>query len=449
MGGGAYAWIGAYFEHLELDGIVNVRVERPAAASGHAALMIAWASGARRPDGTRFTGIAPDTSVRAYLTPKAGVDVVSIPLAIARAVFDGADVIVCAAYVEGTTSPMLDDALEIATSLGREGRGTVVVLPTGRETSSPGGSVHASLSLALGDPSSDPRIHCVAPGGREGGWFLWRAPRGQVRPFSNRGPAVRWMAPGDDVAYPFSSRERLFHAESSGASAIAAGVVALVLGCNPALNVREVHALVLRTLDAPEPNTPSDGALADPADVLPAGRDRDGHDAKCGYGRLNASRACASARDPFALELVAMGEDEVAFKWCVGMERPYSASLALWAVRRLIARPDLGHAARVILRHARLVAAEPSRARAHAPGALARQLALLVRELGRTKTVPPAVREELDRALDGLTQACKAGSVGEILEVAALNAFKQAWTTHAPAPTEPAPEAFSGSLFRA
>jgi hypothetical protein len=412
--------------------------------------MIAWAAGARRPDGTRFVGIAPDASVRAYLTPKAGVDVVSVPLAIARAVFDGADVVVCATYVEGTTSPMLDDALEVATCLGRGGRGTVVILPTGRETSSPEGSVHASLSLALGDPASDPRVHCVAPGGREGGWFLWRAPGGQVRPFSNRGPAVRWLAPGDDVAYPFSSRERLFHAESSGASAIAAGVVALVLGCNPTLTLRELHGLLLRTIDAPEQNSLGDAALADPADVLPVGRDRDGHDAKCGYGRLNASRACAGAVDPFALELVAIGEDEVALNWCVGAQRPYSASLARWAVRRLIARPDLGHAARVILRHARLVAAEPSRGDAHAPGALARQLALLVREVGRTKTVPPTVRQELDRALDGLTRACsEPGSLGGMLEVTALNAFKQAWSVTPPAPTERAREAFSASLIRA
>src|SRR5580704_13462935 len=191
--------------------------------------MVGWAVGAVPRDAARFAGAAPDASVRLYCVPKPWIDVVSLPLAIARAVLDGADVVVCATYVEGTSSPLLDDALDVATRLGRGGRGAVVVLPTGRETSSGAKSVHASLSLGLGDPASDPRVHCIAPGGKHGGWFLWRTPKGKLRPFSNRGPAVRWLAPGDDVAYPLSSRDHLFHAESSGASAIAAGVVLLVL----------------------------------------------------------------------------------------------------------------------------------------------------------------------------------------------------------------------------
>jgi len=310
--------------------------------------------------------------------------------------------------------------------------------------------VHASLSLALGDPASDPRVHCVAPGGRHGGWFLWRARGGKVRPFANRGPAVRWLAPGDDVAYPFSSRDRLFHAESSGASAIAAGVVALVLGCNPRLRSRELHALLARTADAPEPSNVVDAALADPTDVLPAGRDRDGHDAKCGYGRLNATRACAGARDPFALELSAMGEEEVASEWCVRAERPYSDRLARWGVRALLTHPELEHSVRVILRHARLVAAEPSRARAHAPGALARHLALLVRELAESRAVPHALAKELDKALDVLTRASRgAGPFAEGLDLAAVELFKRAWKVRPAVFSEPIDTAFSGSSFPA
>ncbi len=397
----------ADIERLELEQAVPVGVERAPATTGHGALMVGWAVGAVPPDGARFVGVAPDASVRLYCVPKPGVDVMSLPLAIARAVFDGADVVVCATYVEGTTSPLLDDALDVATHLGRQGRGTVVVLPTGRETSSGAKSAHASLSLGLGDPASDPRVHCIAPGGRQGGWFLWRTPKGKLRPFSNRGPAVRWLAPGDDVAYPFSARDRLFHAESSGASAIAAGVVLLLLGCNRTLRLRDVHALLARTADPPDREDGLEPVLADPVDVLPHGRDADGHNAKSGYGRLNATRACACARDPIALELTAMGESELGVAWSAG-PRPYSARLGRWATRALLSRPDLEHSVRSLLRHARLVAAEPAQSGGHAPGALVRLLGLLARELTRAK--PPArVLEELGRASEALQRASEVG----------------------------------------
>jgi hypothetical protein len=391
-------------ELLELDQVILVGVERAPVTTGHAALMVGWAVGAVPRDCARFAGVAPDASVRLYCVPKPGIDVVSLPLAIARAVFDGADVIVCATYLEGTSSPMLDDALDVATHLGRRGRGAVVVLPTGRETSSGAKSVHASLSLGLGDPASDPRVHCVAPGGRQGGWFLWRTPKGKLRPFANRGPAVRWLAPGDDLAYPFSSQDRLFHAESSGASAVAAGVILLVLACNPTLRFRDVHTVLARTADVPGREDALEALLADPVDVLPLGRDADGHNAKSGYGRLNASRACACARDPFALELTAMGEQELGAAWCTQSQRPYSKRLGRWATRALLSRPDLEHSVRSLLRHARLVAAEPSRSSDHVPGALARLLGVVLRELIRARP-PRRVHEELKRASNAVRQA--------------------------------------------
>jgi hypothetical protein len=380
----------------EVESVVLVGLDRAPATSGHAARMVAWAVGAVQETGERFVGVAPDASARVYCIPKAGVDVISLPLAIARAVFDGADVVVCATYLGGeSTSPMLDDALDVATHLGRRGRGTVVALPTGREASSPGDSVHASLSLGLNEPASDPRVHCVAPGGREGGWFLWRSPGGTLRPFSNRGPAVRWLAPGDDVSYPFASKQHLFHAESSGASAIAAGVLLLVLGSNPSLRLPELHAVLARTVDAPEPEPLADSPVADPADLLPHGRDRDGHNARTGYGRLNAAAACAIASDPLALAIAAIGEARAAVGWCKHEGRPYSKRCARWVVRVLLARPDLEHGVRALARHLRLLAAKPSRASGHAPEALVRQLGTFARELSRLRP-PRSVRSELE-----------------------------------------------------
>jgi hypothetical protein len=398
----------ADLDQVDLDERVPIGLSRVPTVSGHAGLMVGWATSARRPDGERFIGIAPDASVRVYLIPKPDTDIVSLPLAIVRAVFDGADVIVCATYVEGATSPLLDDALDVATHLGRNGRGAVIVLPTGRETSSSGASVHASLSLEFGDPASDPRVHCVAPGSTLGGWFLWQTPRGKLRPFANRGPAVRWLAPGDDLAYPFSARDRLFHAESSGASAIAAGVMLLVLARNPELELHELHALLERSVDEPPEPIAESTALADPADVLPRGPDRDGHNAKCGYGRLNARRACAIAADPFAFGLVAIGEEERAIRWAALPARPYSDPLARWAIGALLARADLEHALRAVLRHLRLIAGGRPRPKGHAPGALLRQLSLIVRELGRMPA-PSHARLELEQIGEKLRLSSGAG----------------------------------------
>jgi hypothetical protein len=413
----------ADFEQLDLDAVVDVRTGHVARASGHGALLIGWAVGAKTYGGNRFLGVAPDASVRAYLIPRPGDDVISLPLAIARAAVDGADVILCATYVEGTNSPMLDDALEFASHRGRGGRGCAVVFPTGRETSSPEGSMHASLSLSFGDPASDPRVFCIAPGGRDGGWFLWRARKGKLRPFANRGPAARWLAPGDDLVHPFLGSERAFHAESSGASAVAAGVLLLVLSRNGSLGSTELADVVTRCTRAPMPTPPEARAvLADPADVSPSGRDRDGHDAKHGYGRLDASSSCVAAEDPIALELMSMGADEAALRWCErrrtchALRAAYSPAFARWAARFLLGDATAEHALRSILRHMRLLAADPQRARGHAPGAIARHLVVLLRAASRSRMQrPPAVRQEL-AALDGKLRAATREGVGAPLE---------------------------------
>jgi hypothetical protein len=391
-------------DELALDAEVPVEIDRVPRHQLHGALVVAWASGSRR-----FAGVAPGASARLYVIPKPGVDVVALPLALARAALDGADVIVCATYVEGAASPMLDDALELATRLGRRGRGAAVVLPTGRETSSAAGSVHGSFSLGLGEPASDPRVFCVGPGARGGGWFLWRDRRGRLHPFANRGPAVRWLAPGDDVAYPFTpegSPPRLFHAESSGAAAVAAGVLLLVLGENPSLRRSELGAVVDATLSpvAPEVAATPD-PLADAADALPPGRDRDGHNAKHGLGLLHAGRACLFAADPICAALVGMGEDGAARAWAdLRRNDPeardaYSRDLGRWAVRVVLRDPEVLHALRAILRHLRLVAGDEARGTAHGEGALVRSIGLWLRRLATARPATTASVRAEARAL--------------------------------------------------
>jgi hypothetical protein len=257
---------------------------------------------------------------------------------------------------------------------------------------------------------------------------LWESLRDKkVRPFANRGPAVRWLAPGDDLAHPFLSRDRLVHAESSGASAVAAGVMLLLLANNPDLELHELHAILERTVDAPEPQPALEAALADPADVLPPGFDRDGHNAKVGYGRLNATRACAVAADPVALSLAALGEDDLAVAWLLSSLRPYSERFARWAVRVTLSRRDMEHSLRALLRHVRLMSVDPRRAMAHASGVLARQMSLVTRELTRIQS-PAAIREEL-RSLSEQLRSTATPGCGQDLDGAVRSAFRSLLST--------------------
>jgi len=425
---------------LELDAEVCIGQASAPKGSSHGAMMVAWSVGTRgRPsdDVAPFRGVAPDASPRLYLIPKPAGDVLSLPLAIVRAVDDGADVVVCATYVETTTSPLLDDALEVAVRLGREGRGALVVFPTGREVSSPNGSVHASLTLELGDPASDPRVLCVAPSSRNGGWFLWTDKNGLARPFANRGPSVRVAAPGDDMAYPFAKRPRLGHAESSGASAIAAGVALLVLATNPDLRVDDLVSVLTRSARRPEPEV-SDAPFADVADVLPLAGDADGHDAKCGYGRVSALAACLSVADPVASTLASLGEELAAERYLELRAEPgpvrsaYSPTWARWAARALRRDELAAQAAATLARHLRLIAGSEGRLRAHASGAMIRALVFVLDRLADAGP-PPAVRDELEalrrRCLDtgrGLDQRTN-------LENAWFQTASEVWGSHTPA----------------
>ncbi|HEX4336037.1 MAG TPA: S8 family serine peptidase [Polyangiaceae bacterium] len=414
---------------LALDGEVFVGTDSPSRAALHGSLMVGWAVGVRGHAERaipQFTGIAPDASPRLYLIPKPGRDVVSLPCAIVRAVDDGADVVVCATYVEGTTSPLLDDALAFASSLGRDHRGTAVVLPTGREISSPRGSMHASLSLSPGDPASDPRVLCVAPSSRGGGWFLWPDKRGRLRPFANRGPAVRLAAPGDDMSYPFAKRDRLGHAESSGASAVAAGVALLVLGTNPELRVSELYELLEQTTVRGDGAPP--GPVADPEDLLPSGRDPDGHDAKTGYGRVSAARACLVAADPIARALLELGEEAAARRHLSDVRDGattlgvgYSRALALWAARTVRRDASLTHELRALVRHVRLVSRAPERRPAHPVRSLTRRLALFVGSL-LLHDAPPGVVLELSKLRRLAIEASRNPAVAEPFEDACFDA---------------------------
>jgi hypothetical protein len=390
---------GRDLDRIELDAEVLVGVTEVPRAGAHAALLLGWAVGAGSSEGNAFRGVAPDASPRLYCIPKAVDEIVSLPLAIVRAVEDGADVIVCATAVEGQSSPLLDDALTFATTLGRMGRGTIVVMPTGREMSSPAESVHSSLSLGLAEPASDPRVFCIGPSARDGGWFLWRDRRGKIRPFANRGPAVRWLAPGDDLAYPFADNDQPAHAESSGASAVAAGVILLVLARNPGLQLTELDQLLQETVVSIDPGLHStDSELGDRADLFPLGCDADGHNAKHGYGRLNASVACLAASDPVCAALIRVGARQAAERYDRARSdrtvQFYSDALARWAARVHLRDAVLRQTLCSLARAARLGSRYPDSIAKQPPGHWIRQIALAVRLLLRASP-PPEIAGEL------------------------------------------------------
>jgi hypothetical protein len=406
-------------DQLDLDAEIPIHLTNIPRTHLHGSTMVALAVGARRfaDRDARFVGVAPHASPRLYGIPKPGNEVISLPVAIIRAVSDGADVVVCATYIEGSTSPMLDDALLFAQRLGRRGRGAAIVFPVGRETSSAAGSVHASLSLSFRDPASDPRAFCIGPSGREGGWFFWQDRNGALRPFANRGPACRWLAPGDDLALPFLFEDRLTHAESSGASAIAAGAMLLVLAANPRLRIAELDDLLTKTTVPVSPAAVPEGRLADARDAQPGTRDRDGHNAKHGYGRIHAGRACVSASDPVALSLVAIGDDAAATAYVdlrsshKDLRRAYSKRFAWWAVRALLANRTALHAASALCRHARLTAGDLGRVEAHGAGAFTRQLTILLGILGDRRAGPrPSARvaSEIQRLMEQLEKVSHA-----------------------------------------
>ena len=403
-------------EWLGLDAEILIGVEAPSRRSHHAGLLIGWAVGVGgKPSNggpRRFDGVAPGASPRLYCIPLPG-DVFSLPVAIARGVDDGADVVLCATPIDDQSSPLLDDALEFAARVGRGGLGACVVFPTGREVASAPGSMHASLTLSLGHPASDPRAFCIGPSSRDGGWFLWRDQKKRLRPFANRGPAVRCLAPGDDMANPFGDEGHIAHAESSGASAIAAGVVLLLIALCPEIGSDELQTVLVRTCTSVLPDVPESEQVADPFDFFPISRDPDGHNAKAGYGRLNAARACMSVRDPIAAALVAIGEDGAARSYLALRETDprlrdaYSQPFGRLAARIFQEDASFAHSLSVLTRHARLVARRPADQRTHHVGAWVKQLAILLRQLERSPQVACGdrrVRDELTELAPALAE---------------------------------------------
>ena len=124
-------------------------------------------------------------------------------------------------------------------------------------------------------------------------------------------------------------------------------------------------------------------------------------------------RACLAAKDPVAWALVRIGEDHAAARYAAmrrdeaDLRGAYSEALGHHIVRALVGDPRAAHAARALVRHARLLAADRRRLASSPRGALAKQLVIFLRGLLEESAMepPPAeVREEIE-SLDVLRDA--------------------------------------------
>jgi hypothetical protein len=209
------------------------------------------------------------------------------------------------------------------------------------------------------------------------------------------------------MANPFTQDDRPGHAESSGASAIVAGVLALAIANNPEIELAELYALIEETSSPVDPaRQVADAGLADRNDLLPLATDPDGHNAKHGYGRIDATAACLAAADPVAQGLVRIGELDAALRYLDlvndrGFAGVYSTRLARWAARAALRDAGVSHALAATVRGLRLLCCRSDRARNQPPGHLLRHFALVVRMMleAQPNLLVGTELAELDRRL--------------------------------------------------
>lgn len=180
-----------------------------------------------------------------------------------------ADVLSCSWI--GGFGPDVSLALRDAGRLGRGGRGAAVFCAAGNGDGAP-----------VAFPASDPQAIAVGAS----------TDLGSSAEYSNRGPELSIVAPSSggarqifttDISLlghgfnPAGSQTGQFGG-TSAATAIAAGVAALVLSWNPELNRGELKELLERT-----------------ADKIGGGYDARGHSQELGFGRVNAEQAMEEA----------------------------------------------------------------------------------------------------------------------------------------------------------
>jgi hypothetical protein len=239
------------------------------------------------------------------------------------------------------------------------------------------------------------------------------------------------------MAYPFAVGDRPAHAESSGASAVAGGVLLLLFGRFPGIGLSDAESMLrLGEVRVDPERQASDPELADRRDLEPLGIDRDNHNAKHGYGRLSARNTCMAAADPVAQTLVCMGEAGAAAQYLDEFDGKYgelvSKAVRRWAARALPTDATLAHGFAATLRALRLTCnSRASSPLAEPVGQWVRQIGVLIRALAAH--APPDHTDELQR-LDARLRALTPDGISEF-ELRLFALFTELWGIEASTPS--------------
>lgn len=174
---------------------------------------------------------------------------------------DGADVIACSLGPNGARWEMrqvLSDAIDFATTSGREGRGTPLLWAV----------TNGNFPIAYDEICSHASVIAVG-----------RSTHNDTDDGSGYGPELDFLAPGVDVYLPTEGGGYRTTTGTSFACPCAAGVGALVLSANPALDAQAVRQVIRDTCDKVG-NMPYNGGRND----------------RFGHGRVNAETAITRAQ---------------------------------------------------------------------------------------------------------------------------------------------------------
>lgn len=233
--------------------------------------------GAVKDNNLQVVGVAPQSELmsisHSFILTNLSADLAN---GIIWAYLNGADVINCSwgdSSPSGTNfkSQALEDAIADAITLGRNGKGTVVVFATGNEDGAlryPASQITDILAVGAIDSTGNRWVNSNSG--------------------SNFGTLLDVVAPGSGIISTIPNNGTSIANGTSLAAPHAAGVAALVLSVNPDLTGQQVRDIIERTAKKVHQNNPYS--------YLPTtGRPNGTWDDQMGYGLINAYEAVMEA----------------------------------------------------------------------------------------------------------------------------------------------------------
>ncbi len=185
--------------------------------------------GAVRNNGVQISGVAPDVSLISVSSSLSLGSQLESNLAdgINWAWKNGADIISCSWHCR--KNPVIKEAIENATTMGRDGKGCVFVKSAGNTTTD-----NHSITY-LGNLSED--VIAVSN----------IMPNGLISPSSCYGPNLLVCAPGTDILSTLPYNKNGYKSGTSMACPHVSGVAALILSINPALTAKQVREIIAKS----------------------------------------------------------------------------------------------------------------------------------------------------------------------------------------------------------